>query len=581
MEWYKIPVLLYLLKSASLVWESDLLVKSNLSMKKRILALSLFLFGSLSVLMAQSDGGRLSGNFQANANFFQRDSLIGAANTPQYDRQLYGAEGWLNLNYSNWGFDFGVRFDFFNNSNLLNPNGGSFSGEGIGRWYVQKRIEKFDIFAGYLYDQIGSGIIFRAYEQRPLLIDQALFGARLMYDLTPDWRVKVFSGRQKQQFDIYESVIKGGSIEGFMSLGENKPITLAPGIGVVNRTLDDNSMESLVSSINTYSPEDTFTPKYNTYAFTFFNTLTAGSFNWFLETSFKTDDNLNDFNPAGERFFLSSGSVLYTSVSYAAKGLGISLEAKRTENFSFRTRPQEQLLRGLINFLPPMTRLNTYRMTARYNAATQELGELAFQGDIRYAPSRKLSFNVNGSYITDLNDNLLYRELFTEINFKYKRLWSLLGGVQIQNYNQEVYEVKPGVPIVETIVPYFDFLYKFDRKTALRLEGQVMLTGKDSNGERHDYGNWIFALAEFSIAPHWSFSVSDMYNVGPGKNSPINESGEKLAKHYPRVDVFYTIDASRFSLSYIKQVEGVVCAGGICRLEPAFSGVRFSVQSSF
>jgi hypothetical protein len=186
MAGYKIPVLLYLLQSASLVWKSDLLVKSNLSMKKRILALSLFLFGSLSVLMAQSDGGRLSGNFQANANFFQRDSLIGAANTPQYDRQLYGAEGWLNLNYSNWGFDFGVRFDFFNNSNLLNPNGGSFSGEGIGRWYVQKRIEKFDIFAGYLYDQIGSGIIFRAYEQRPLLIDQALFGARLMYDLTPD-----------------------------------------------------------------------------------------------------------------------------------------------------------------------------------------------------------------------------------------------------------------------------------------------------------------------------------------------------------------------------------------------------------
>jgi hypothetical protein len=550
-------------------------------MKKNVLTLCFFLLGAITILTAQSDGGRLSGNFQANANFFQRDSLIGAANTPQYDRQLYGAEGWLTLNYSNWGFDFGLRFDFFNNSNLLNPSGGSFSGEGIGRWYIQKRIEKLDIFAGYLYDQIGSGIIFRAYEQRPLLIDQALFGARLMYDLTPDWRIKVFSGRQKQQFDIYESVIKGGSLEGFVSLGENRPITLAPGLGVVNRTLDDNSMESLVSSINTYALEDTFTPKYNTYAFTFFNTLTAGSFNWFLEASYKTDDNLNDFNPAGEQFFRSTGSVLYTSVSYATKGLGISLEGKRTENFSFRTRPQEQLLRGLINFLPPMTRLNTYRMTARYNAATQELGELAFQGDIRYAPSRKLSFNVNGSYITDLNDNLLYRELFTEINFKYKRLWSLLGGVQIQNYNQEVYEVKPGVPLVETVVPYFDFLYKFDRKTALRLEGQVMFTGKDDNGERHDYGNWIFALAEFSIAPHWSFSVSDMYNVGPGKNSPVSEDGEKLDKHYPRLDVFYTINASRFSLSYIRQVEGVVCAGGICRLEPAFSGVRFSIQSSF
>ncbi|MFN9380586.1 MAG: DUF6029 family protein, partial [Bacteroidota bacterium] len=36
-----------------------------------------------------------------------------------------------------------------------------------------------------------------------------------------------------------------------------------------------------------------------------------------------------------------------------------------------------------------------------------------------------------------------------------------------------------------------------------------------------------------------------------------------------------------FSLSYIKQVEGVICTGGICRLEPAFSGVRLSLNSSF
>ena len=69
---------------------------------------------------AQQNGGRLSGSLETNANFFIRDSLIGAANTPQYDRQKYGGEGWLSLNYNNWGFDFGLRFDFFNNSNLLN-----------------------------------------------------------------------------------------------------------------------------------------------------------------------------------------------------------------------------------------------------------------------------------------------------------------------------------------------------------------------------------------------------------------------------------------------------------------------------
>jgi hypothetical protein len=50
------------------------------------------------------------------------------------------------------------RFDMYNNSNLRNPTD-SYSGMGIGRWYVQKRLDKVEISAGYLYDQIGSGCV--------------------------------------------------------------------------------------------------------------------------------------------------------------------------------------------------------------------------------------------------------------------------------------------------------------------------------------------------------------------------------------------------------------------------------------
>ena len=539
----------------------------------------------------ENSGGRISGNLETNANFFIRDSLIGAANTPQYDRQLYGAESWLNLSYSNWGFDFVLRFDLFNNSNLLNPTG-SYTDEGIGRWSIHRKIDKLDISVGYLYDQIGSGIIFRAFEERPLLIDNALLGARLAYDILPDWQIKAFTGRQKQQFDLYGSVIKGAAIDGFLSGGENANWSIAPGFGVVNRTLDDASMNSLVATINTYSKEDAFVPKYNTYAFSLYNTLTAGNFAWYIEGAYKTKDNLNDpfgeFNLGdtatlvGDKLYLAAGSVFYSSLSYANKGLGITLEGKRTENFDFRTRPQEQLNRGLINFLPPMARVNTYRLNARYNAATQTLGEQAYQIDVRYNIKRKWGFNVNYCNIRNFDDVQLYRELYTEISYKHKHTWTLLGGLELQRYNQEVFEFKPDAPVVRTLIPYFDFLYKFDRKKALRFEGQYMKVGKDSKGQLHDYGDWIFGLLEFSIAPHWTFTASDMYNVNPGKNSPVDvDTGEKLSRHYPRFDVFYTQRSNRFSLSYIKQVEGVVCTGGICRLEPAFSGVRFTVNSTF
>lgn len=556
-------------------------------MNLRIFTLLIFLTLITQTVTAQ-DEVRISGDLTMNGNFFFRDSAIGAANTPQYDRQLYGADAWLNLNFSYKGFDAGIRFDLFNNSNLLNPSG-SYTDQGIGRWFLKKKIEKFGLYGGYIYDQIGSGIIFRAYESRPLGIDQALYGIQLSYDISPDWQVKAFTGRQKQQFNSYKSIIRGANLEGFIT-SDSSNVTLSPGFGVIARTLDDASMNSLVANLNTYLKDDIFTPKYNSYAFTFYNTLSAGSFNWFVEAAYKTEDSFLDpwlerTTVSGDtvvgRFTNGSGSIFYTSLSYAKKGFGITIEGKRTENFTFRTRPQEDGNRGLINFLPPMTRLNTYRMTARYNAATQDLGELAFQIDARYAPSRKLSFNVNFSNITDLDDNLLYREIFTEVYYKYKRKWTLTAGVQRQQYNQEIYEVKPNVPLVETITPYFDFLYKMTRKKSIRFEAQYMTVGEDK-GVKHDYGNWLFGLIEVGLAPHWTFTASNMFNAAPGKNSP-DENGDGIQEklNYPRFDIFYAHNANRFSISYVKQVEGVVCSGGICRLEPAFNGVKIGVNSTF
>lgn len=553
--------------------------------------LLLFTLTTCSLLHAQQNnngGGRLTGNLELNANFFQRDTLIGAANTPQYDRQLFGGESWLNMNYNNWGFDIGVRFDFFHNSNIINPQG-SFNGQGVGRWYIRKKVDKLGVEIGYIYDQIGSGIIYRAFEERPLAIDNALYGGKLTYDIAPNWQIKGFMGKQKQQFGLYDSVIKGASIDGFIAI-DSSGLTLAPGIGAVNRTLDDATMNLLAADIRTYhsiNSDFVFEPKYNVHAFSIYNNLTYKGFNWYVEAAYKTPEALeNVIDTIPVTFINEAGTAIYTSLSYTQKGLGITAEYKRNENFVFRTRPQEQLNRGLVNFLPPLTRVNTYRMTARYNAATQFMGEQAYQLDITYAPIKKLLINGNYSDITDLDNQRLYKEYLLEITYKYKRKWQLIAGVQRQVYNQELYEVKPGVPNVETVTPYAEFLYKFTRKKSLRLEAQVMTVGTYIDPEtqkktRHDYGNWIFALAEYSIAPHWTLTVSDMYNVVPGKNSPTDSNGKKLAIHYPRFDIFYTNKANRYSLSYVKQVEGVVCTGGICRLEPAFSGVKMTITSSF
>jgi hypothetical protein len=534
----------------------------------------MLVFVLLPALCHTQDEGSFSGSLTVNGNFYQKDERIGAANTPQYERQLYGADSWLNLSYTRDGYELGVRFDLFNNSQLLNPND-SYTDQGLGRWYIKKKIQKLGISAGYLYDQIGSGVIFRAYEERPLLIDNALFGIRLTYDLSNDWQIKAFTGKQKRLFETYDSILKGLSLDGYVAGKEGSNWSMVPGFGVVGKTLSESQMDALANSLASYTPDDFIAEApYNSYAFTLYNTLNVGNLSWYIEGAYKTEEVIFDLFAdrtlwTGEstvgKYVLEPGSLLYSSISYSAGKLGLLFEYKRTENFTFRTDPFVTLNRGMINFLPPMNRLNTYRLTARYNPATQELGEQAFQVDLRYAPRKNLSFLVNFSNITNLENFKLYRELFTEVTLKKPRKWTLIGGVQIQDYNQEIFEGKSGVPPVQTITPYVEYLYKIDRKKSIRLEMQYMNTNED-------FGSWVFGLVEFGIAPHWIFELSDMWNVKPKKTDKL---------HYPTFGVVYSIDANRFSIRYVKQVEGVVCSGGICRLEPAFSGVRLNISSNF
>jgi hypothetical protein len=560
-------------------------------MKQRFLLFSFLL--TLGGLQAQN---RITGNLQSNGNFFIADEKIGATGTPQYDYQKFGAESWVNLNSSNWGFDLGLRFDMFNNSNLLNPQG-SFSGEGIGRWFIKKKIDKFEASAGYLYDQIGAGIIFRAYEERALLIDNALVGLKVGYNFNENWRIKAFTGHTKRQFKTYDSTVRGAVLEGFIKPDSTKAFTLAPGIGVVARTFGDETVNDIVNTIATYAPQDSTGAQYNTYAATFFNTMTAGNVTWYLETAFKSKDVINDIFASNARGGVGKlvnrpGYTVYTSVSYAAHGLGITVEMKRTKDFAFRTVPFPQTppIQGPLNFLPPMAKQNTYRLTARFAPQTQELGEQAIQIDLKYKINKKIAVGLNISDIQDLNGKELYREITPEVTIKQSKKWQLIGGVQLLHYNMPVYQGKPDSkdesdPIeflgggkadyVDGLTPYGEFLYKFSPRKSMRLEAQYLLTDDE-------FGSWVNVVAEFGWAPHWLCYVSDMYKI-PHKNADEYPASKTKydGLHYPSVGLVYTQKANRFSIAYVKQVEGINCAGGICRFEPTFHGVRLNISSSF
>ena len=523
------------------------------------------------------------GTIENNINFFREDSLIGASGIPQYNNNDIGGEIWVDLHAGYKGYQAGIRLDAFQKSNLLNPTG-SYSAQGIGRFYLKKDYNRFGIELGYLYDQIGSGIIFRSYESRSQLLDYALVGGKVHWDIIDNLQIRGFYGRQKRQFDIYDSDIRGLNLDGFFELGKEKSLTLSPGIGYINRVLSQDNIDQVVDVLRTYVEEDRELPKYNAYLFSLYNTLGYKSLSWYVEAAYKTPELFFDPNATRTeltgrevfgKYIRRAGSVYYSSLSIAVKNLGITLEGKRTSNFNFRTNPLLRQNDGLISFIPPMNRQSTYRMLARYNPATQDLSEMAWQFDIKHRINSSWSWEVNVSDIYTLDSDPLFREFYFSFLYKKKRKWQYRSGIQFLVYNQEVYEVKPEVPLLEATTVFADFLYRFNTRNSLRTEMQYMYT-------QEDYGSWLFGLVEASLGKYVILEISGMYNISPGPASPEDPDTEIKEKIlYPTIGIQLRKGSKRISFRYVKQVEGVICTGGICRLEPAFSGFRMNTYVQF
>ncbi len=539
---------------------------TNVLMQKLFLPLLFLLISGAS--FAQNTVS-LSGDFQANYNFYQADSAIGARGE-LYDKYLNGGEAWLTNRLSYKGFTAFLRIDAFQNSNLYNP-GSAFTSFGIGAFSISKEIGELTVTGGYIYDQIGSGLLFRAYEDRGLLIDNALVGVHVRYKPAKNITLKAFTGQQKLitagklDNERYAPSIKAFNAEGDYDIG--KKVHLSPGIGILNRTLDEGSMSTIVSRINAQDAATRFEPRYNMYAFTGYNTLTVGDFSWYAEGAYKTHEAIDNTALLIDK----PGNAEYTTLGYARKGIAVNLTAKRTENFVMRTSPNETLFRGQLNWQPVVARIRPQRLISRYSPASQDLSEMAGGVDLLISPKEWLDITLNYTHINTLEDTKLYRELFGEIEWRKFQKWILIAGAQYLQYNQEYYQVRPGVPTVEAVTPFAEATYRFNDKKSLRVEVEYMQN-------KADYGSWAFALVEYNIAPRWSFSVSDMYITQLNKE---NISGLQTSPHYYNAFFAYTKGPHRFTVSYVKQPDGINCTGGVCRYEPAFSGLRFGMTASW
>jgi len=548
---------------------------------------------SLSLTLAAQnnkteDKGVLSGNLLLNQQMYDRDDSIGAS-TLVYRTTKSSADAWLYLNYKIRGYSFSLRYDLFNNSPLLNPQG-AFTQNGIGFWQISKDIDKLNITAGYFYEQFGSGIIYRSYEVRPLGLDFATQGLRMSYKFSNNTVLKAFTGMPKgdigNRFGVNPQVMKGANLE-HRAAGKFGDLDL--GASFLNRTLDRESMLLIVENIKSYPIDEQFIPKYNVYAWNAYANWAYGNFSLGAEYNHKSAEAIR--NQRGT-LVNEDGKVLLVNAAYSAAGfgkngggsMGFNAQFRHVDHYSLRFQPflnVQQPLYGFITYLPSLTRQNAYRLLARYQAPTQDLGENGVQAEWVITPKYGTTFNLNFSDVRSLASNgnngeaiQLYREIYGEWQQKWgekKKIQTKLG-IQRVYYNQARYEQEPEYEPVNTLTPFGELSIKLPKKRSLRLEFQYLETNKDQ-------GSFLNAMLEFNISPYWNISAGDMINTKPHRYANMIIANKVI--HYPTLFTSYTVKNSVFTLSYLKQQAGVNCSGGICRVEPAFSGFRFTASTNF
>jgi len=541
------------------------------------LIIILFIFGSF-LAKAQDDKGHLSGDVMINTTVYDRDTVIGT-NTTQYLHEKSSAEAWFTLNYRIDGWSFTTRFDLYNNSPLLNPSE-AYTAQGLAFYQIDKKIDKWEFTAGHFYDQFGSGILFRAYEDRLIGIDYAMLGVRVQYTPNDSFMIKAFTGEQKNRFGVWPQVMKGINSEKIWGIGN---VGFLTGVGFLNRTLDQATMNTLANEINTLPYAQRFIPMYNMYAGTIYNTITFKNFSLYTEYAKKSQEAVFITDPTTNDVTLQNlpGDVFYTGLNYSFYGFGITLQYKKINSFIMRTTPYATILDGIMDYLPALSRQNSLRLPALYSVSAQAQGEQGIQGDVTYSIDKHNSFDVNGSYINLPNGTALYREIFGEYIKTFSKRVKGEFGIQSLVYNFQVYEGHPG-DVVHTITPFVEMSIRLDDpnkispdvsegkvplRPSIRFELQYLSTKQDS-------GSYAYALVELNLAPRYSFAISDMYNI-----IPSHTTADKI--NYYSAFFAYTQKQTRFTIGYAKQVAGVICTGGVCRVEPAFSGVRAGITTNF
>lgn len=520
-------------------------------MRKGLL-LIVALYGWSSGYAQEQKSVTLTGSIQSDILLPQDDSRTGARKIEDLQTNTYA-----DLSLQSLHVDAGVRMEY-----LEHPLPGyekDFEGWGVPHFWVKGRWGCVELTAGTFYEQFGSGFVLRTYEERSLGIDNSLLGGRLVLKPVKGLHIKVVSGKQRHYWTWNKSLVSGVDMEAnldeWLPALKKADYKLMLGGSWVNKY--EKEEDIYADSVHKYNlPE--FVNAWDVRA-----SLHKGSWSLLAEYAHKTQDPSFDNGYSYEH-----GSAAMFSGSYSEKGLSLLLQAKRSENMSFRSKRTQSGISSFINHLPAFTQDHTYALAALYPYATQLAGgEWAWQAEAGYNFKRKTA--LGGKYGMNVKlffshvrweGTTYYQDLNVQLTKKLFNTFKLNLMYMNQRYNKSVIEGTGGMVCSNIFIA--DGLYQIGPKTRLRGELQYLTTPDDE-------GDWSFGLLELSLAPRWMFTVSDLWNNGSTKT------------HYYQGLITFNTGSHRLQAGYGRTRAGYNCSGGVCRYIPATKGFTLSYNYNF
>jgi len=462
-----------------------------------------------------------------------------------------------------------------------------FDGTDFGTYSLNYNNGMINATAGHFYDQWGSGLAFRAFEDRQLGINTAVLGGRLEVRPTDQIAITAIAGKQRLGFDLADSFLYGGNAEMTIFQEEEKSLHVGASALFKNQELEPDASQ----------PHDEIT------------TMLSGRLKYVnsgfytsLEVNRKSEEPIIDMIPQLQvaEDFLFTGNSIQLSSGYTKDRFGVNGTFRRMEGMNFfaeRFLQTNQFNQGVLNYVPALTKQQDYSLMNRYvhlpipaisflfdfGDGINQAGEIGGQLDLFYQFEKGTP--LGGEYGTNVTVNMSsWHNIEADYDFETRTFENdKLIGFGDKYYSDLNVEIRKRFTEnqlqiltfltqqnalfddVSAQVIAWEGLFQTGPTQSLRTEAQHMWADTEEK-------EWWAATAEYSFSPRFSVFAADMYNYGNDR--------EELQYHNYNFGTSYTWGATRADIMYGRRPTGLLCVGGVCRQVTAASGLHLNFSTT-